>query len=57
MRMTLSGWAVLAALGMLIWLTSVDVATHPGTHPLYRLAVAIGILSWFGWLARDARSR
>jgi hypothetical protein len=53
MRKTFGLWAVFAALGLLLWLSSLGI----GVHPVYRLTLMIAILSWCGWFAGAATIR
>ena len=51
MRKTFSLWAAFAALGLLLWLSSLGI----GSDPVYRLTLMVGTLSWAGWFAWDGR--
>jgi hypothetical protein len=51
MHKAFSLWAVFAALGLLLWLSSLGI----GVHPVYRMTLMIAVFSWAGWFAWDRR--
>ncbi len=53
MQKSLGLWSMFAAFGLLLWLSSVGV----GTHPVYRLVLMVAMLSWAGWFAAAPRVR
>jgi hypothetical protein len=53
MRKPLALWSTVAAFGLLFWLSSIGV----GTHPAYRLVLMVAMLSWCGWFVAAPRVR
>ena len=45
-------WAAFLVLGTLLWLESIG----GWSHPAYRLALMIGVLSWAGYVVRSPHS-
>ena len=52
MRKPLALWTTCAAFGLLLWLSSIGV----GTHPAYRLVLMLAMLSWCGWFVAAPRA-
>jgi hypothetical protein len=46
MRTRLGYWSMFLVVGALTWLAGVDALTNP----VYRLVVALAVLSWFGYV-------
>jgi hypothetical protein len=53
MRKPLALWSMVAAFGLLLWLSSIGV----GTHPAYKLLLMVAMLSWAGWFVAAPRVR
>jgi hypothetical protein len=49
MRKPWTLWGSFGAIGLLLWLSSIGV----GTHPVYKLALVVAGLSWSAWFASD----
>jgi hypothetical protein len=46
-------WSAFAAIGLLLWLSSIGV----GTHRVYRLMLVVAVLLWSAWFAAADGSR
>ena len=53
MRKPLALWSTCAAFGVLLWLSSIGV----GTHPIYRFILMVAMLCWAGWFVAAPRVR
>ena len=53
MRKPLALWSTCVAFGLLLWLSSIGVLTHPA----YRLGLMVAMFSWFGWFVAAPRVR